>query len=230
MVISEIPGITPEVARLARRIADAGFTIDMPNIIGVPNRPKTLLSTAVTATQACINGEFAMWSRNRSSPIIATLRVLAQELHRDAGGRGVVALGMCLTGNFGLALMIEPAMMGAVLSQPSLPAWPSDSARAALGVSNEELRGAKERIQNGARILGLRFTHDRLCRAARFETLRNTFGSAFEGIEIDSAPGNEHKIPSRAHSVLTNDLVDHDGHPTKAALDRVFAFLREQLH
>ena len=33
-----------------------------------------------------------------------------------------------------------------------------------------------------------------------------------------------------AHSLLTNDLVDADGHPTKQALDRVLAFFRERLH
>lgn len=32
-----------------------------------------------------------------------------------------------------------------------------------------------------------------------------------------------------AHSVLTTDLIDEEGEPFRAALDRVLAFLREQL-
>jgi len=52
---------------------------------------------------------------------------------------------------------------------------------------------------------------------------------AFECIEIDSSPGNPFGIRSRAHSVLTVDLVDRQGHPTHIALDRVIAFLGERL-
>jgi hypothetical protein len=51
----------------------------------------------------------------------------------------------------------------------------------------------------------------------------------FEAIEIDSSPGNPYGIPRRAHSVLTEDLVDTPGHPTRAALDRVMAIFAERL-
>ena len=50
-------------------------------------------------------------------------------------------------------------------------------------------------------------------------------GDAFEGIEIDSSPGNAAGIAPSAHAVLTVSLVDEPGHPTKVALDRVLAFL-----
>ena len=46
---------------------------------------------------------------------------------------------------------------------------------------------------------------------------------------IDSSPGNPHGIRRNAHSVLTLELVDTPGHPTRAALDRVMAFLAERL-
>ena len=78
-------------------------------------------------------------------------------------------------------------------------------------------------------MLGLRFTHDRMCPGERFETLRRALGSGFEGIEIDSGPGNPHGIPRTAHSVLTVDLVDRPGHPTHEALERVLARFRERL-
>jgi hypothetical protein len=32
-----------------------------------------------------------------------------------------------------------------------------------------------------------------------------------------------------AHSVVTKDLIDEEGHPTRAALDRVMSFFDEQL-
>jgi hypothetical protein len=38
-----------------------------------------------------------------------------------------------------------------------------------------------------------------------------------------------HGIPQMAHSVLTNDLVDEEGHPTRLALERVLAFFEQRL-
>ena len=70
-----------------------------------------------------------------------------------------------------------------------------------------------------ARLLGLRFSHDKGCPAERFETLRRTLGDSFECIEIDSSPGNPLGIRSRAHSVLTVDLVDQPGHSTRAGAE-----------
>ena len=46
---------------------------------------------------------------------------------------------------------------------------------------------------------------------------------------IDSGPGNPHGIPRSAHSVVTKDLVDREGHPTRQALDRVLGFFAERL-
>jgi hypothetical protein len=66
-------------------------------------------------------------------------------------------------------------------------------------------------------VLGLRFSADRGCPAERFQTLRRELGEGFEAIEVDFSPGNPHAIPTRAHAVLTVDLVDEPGHPTRAA-------------
>ena len=87
----------------------------------------------------------------------------------------------------------------------------------------------KARARRGLCLLGLRFSADSGSPAERFQTLRREFGDAFEGIEIDSSPGNPQGIGKRAHAVLTVDLVDEPGHPTRAALDRVLAFLADRL-
>ena len=68
-----------------------------------------------------------------------------------------------------------------------------------------------------------------MCPKARFDRLRDELGEGFEAIEINSAAGNPHDIPTTAHSVVTRDLVDEHGHPTREALQRVLAFYREQL-
>jgi hypothetical protein len=117
-----------------------------------------------------------------------------------------------------------------VLSQPSLPVAFTRAGRRGLHCSRKDLDCARRRVdQEGVRVLGLRFTEDRLCPAERFARLFDELGSGFEAIEIDSSPANAHGIESRAHSVLTMDFVDRKGHPTRAAMDRVLAFLGERL-
>ena len=70
---------------------------------------------------------------------------------------------------------------------------------------------------------------DPLCPGSRFRELEKQLGDGFEAIEINSKLGNPHRIPPTAHSVVTTDLVDEAGHPTRQALDRVLAFFRERL-
>lgn len=230
VVIHEIPGITPEVARFGRMVADAGFTVAMPSLFGTPGKPLSPGYVVGELARACIGREFRVLAAHQASPITEWVRALARDLHREIGGKGVGAIGMCLTGNFALAMMMDPCLMAPVLSQPSLPFPVGAERRAALHVSDEQLATIKKRVaEEGARVLGLRFTCDAMCPAERFETLRRELGDGFEAIEIDSSPGNPHGISRTAHSVVTKDLVDRDGHPTRAALERVLAFFAERL-
>jgi hypothetical protein len=100
---------------------------------------------------------------------------------------------------------------------------------AALHASPQEIAAAHDKIDHhGARILGLRFKGDPMCKAARFATLRAEFGTHFEGIELDDQHANPRGSPP-PHSVLTRHLIDDEGQPTRAAVERTIAFLREQL-
>ena len=228
VVMHEIPGITPEVARFARRVADEGFTVAMPWLFGTPDRPLSAPYAFGQIALACVRREFSVWARNEASPITEWLRDLSRALHRETGLPGG-AIGMCITGNFALALMVDEHLMAPVLSQPSLPFSALGFQRRALHVSPEQLVTIKRRAAEGAGVLGMRFTHDLMCQKPRFDRLRDELGDGFEAIEIDSGPGNPYGIPRTAHSVVTNDLVDEDGHPTQAALHRVLAFFRERL-
>ncbi len=127
---------------------------------------------------------------NRSSPATGWLRALAAQAHRECGGPGVGAIGMCMTGSFALAMALEPAVLAPVMSQPALPAGLTARRRAAVGLDDGELARVKARTSQGLRLLGLRFSNDRGCPAARFATMRREFGESFESIEVDSSPGN----------------------------------------
>lgn len=229
VIMHEIPGITPEVARFARRVADAGFSVYLPHLFGTPGKPFSFPYMYRQLARACVSREFSVLARHESSPITDWLRALCRHAHAECGGPGVGALGMCLTGNFALALMVDETVMAPVLSQPSLPFGVSKSHEAAIHLSPDDLVRVKQRAAEGCPVLGLRFTHDPLCRRARFDTLRRELGPAFEAIEIDSSRGNPHGVPRIAHSVLTKDLVDREGHPTREALERVLQFFAQRL-
>ncbi len=228
VVIHEMPGLTPEAAAFARRLAEHGFRVVLPSLFGEPGRPMTAGYVVRQLAWGCVSAEFAALRAGRTSPITRWLRALARAVHTE-GDAGVGVVGMCFTGGFGLAMMLEPCVVAPVLSQPSLPLLPTPRCRRDVGVSPDDLACVRDRARSGVSVLGLRFTHDRVVPPGRFERLRAELGERFEAIEIDSGPGNPWGIPRRAHSVLTVDLVDEPGHPTRAALERVVAFLRERL-
>ncbi|HKH88774.1 MAG TPA: dienelactone hydrolase family protein, partial [Acidimicrobiales bacterium] len=122
IVVSEIPGITPKVAEFGRRVASIGCTAVLPHLFGEPGAEPTAGYAMKVMAHACISREFSTWARRRTSPITAWLRVLASDAHRRCGGPGVGAVGMCLTGGFALAMMVDDIVLAPVLSQPSLPA------------------------------------------------------------------------------------------------------------
>jgi dienelactone hydrolase len=230
IIMSEVPGITPRVADFARRVSQRGYRVSMPDMFGTAGKPTSVPYQLQMIARACISREFTVLSRRESSPITHWLRALARDLHTRQGGPGVGAVGMCLTGNFALALAVDPVLAAPVLSQPSLPFGLSRDHRRDLHVAPDELAILRRRVRDeGLEFLAMRFSHDALCPGARFERLREEFGSAVECIEIDSGPRNPHRNPRIAHSVLTEHLIDEQGHPTRAALDRVLAFLDERL-
>lgn len=229
VIMHEIPGIYPEVIAFAERVAAEGFTVFMPQLIGTPGRPFSNGYAASSALRACISREFSLLAARQSSPICDWLRALCRHAHSELGGVGVGAIGMCLTGNFALALMVDECVMAPVLSQPSLPLSLGAARKSGLHLSDEDLCVVKRRAAAGVGVLGLRFTHDPLCPPERFARLRQELGEGFEGIEIDSSPGNSCGHPKDAHSVLTRHLIDDAGQPTRAALERVLGFFAERL-
>jgi dienelactone hydrolase len=227
IVIHEIPGLHPLVIRFADRLVDAGMSVYLPVLFGEPGRPPTPGYIARSMLGAiCIHREFNVWRLGKSSPIVEWLRALARKAHAECGGKGVGAIGMCFTGGFALAMMTEPAVVAPVMSQPSMPAAVWSRKRAAdIDATPEEIACARRRFaEEGLSLISLRFKSDKTVPDARFETYRRQFGDSFEAIELEDAdalPGN-----GPPHSVLTIHMRE-DG-PTKAAEQRVIAFLKER--
>lgn len=230
IIMTEVPGITPKVIEFARRVIDEGCTAVLPQMFGTPNRPPTNSYALGTVAKLCISSEFTIFARGRTSPIVRWLRALAAHEHERLGGPGVGVVGMCLTGGFALAMCLEPSVIAPVLSQPGLPFAVGKANSEDLGMDRDELDTITTRVvDEQICVIGLRFTNDRLTPATRFASLRRNLGDNFRAVEIDSSPGNPWGFAKIAHSVLTEELVDEPGHPTRAALDEVLGLFRARL-
>jgi hypothetical protein len=60
VVVPEIPGITPQVAAFAERVAAAGFTVFVASLFGTPGKPKTVPNTVQEVARACVSREFSV--------------------------------------------------------------------------------------------------------------------------------------------------------------------------
>jgi hypothetical protein len=229
IVMHEVPGISLEVIRFARKVVDAGFTVFMPHLFGIFGTETNEARRVRELARLCVSREWHVLAENRSSPIADWLRGLAAHVHQEIGGVGVGAVGMCVTGNFALTMTLDPWVVAPVLAHPSFPLPLTGKKAAALHVTPETLDNARRRIRDeGMKVLGVRFTGDVLfCRAARFRTLRRELGDGFEEIQVPGRSAKPHLEPP--HSVLTVGLVDKEGEPTRAAVDQVIKFLGERL-
>jgi dienelactone hydrolase len=232
IVMTEMPGISPHVARFSRWVRDAGFTVYMPSLFGRDGAlPRVEDGTAVLQ-RACMSAEFRAFAANASSPVTNWLRSLAKLAHTECGGPGVGAIGMCFTGNFALTMMLEPAMLAPVLSQPSLPL----DDPAGIESAPEELAAIRERLEReDLTVMAYRFHGDRHCQAQRFAAYRQALGERFVARVLPDSAANpetppffEHVVAS-PHSVVTAHLIDEAGQPTIAARDEILAFFAQRL-
>ena len=211
IVISEIPGITPKVVEFAEEVVAAGFTVVMPQLFGRPGGANGTLPVLRTLGFICVSRELSLLARGETQPVADWLRSLARALHEELGGPGVGAIGMCFTGGFALAMMVDPAVVAPVLAQPSAPIAVTPKRSADLNLSPADLAVVKERAAAGCPVLGLRYRSDPMV-GRRFGTLTREIGDAFIRVEFEG----------RQHATLTE-------HRQQEAVDRVLAFLAERL-
>lgn len=228
MVIQELPGILPETIAFAERLHRDGYTVYMPHLFGAVNRKggESLKNLA----RICVSFEFRALATRFKSPVADWLRALARRMNEDCGGP-VAVIGMCFTGSFTLALMMDDTIAAPVICQPGhVDGMLTRDQRASLGVTQAEIEASVARSEKeNIPVMGFRFTHDVMCPKARFDYLAELFGERFRRFEIDSSLFNRHGIPVTAHAVFTVDYVDDPDHPTRKAYDTLIEFLEERL-
>ena len=80
MVMTEMPGISPHVARFSRWVRDAGFTVYMPSLFGRDGAVPEVEEGRAIFQRVCVSAEFRALAANQSSPV-------TQWLHKDSPRR-----------------------------------------------------------------------------------------------------------------------------------------------
>lgn len=211
IVVHEMPGLTDGVIAFAEEVVAAGYTVVLPHLFGPKERPFGVGDILRTLPGVCISREFTKIARHRTAPVASWLRSLAAELHAELGGPGVGALGMCFTGGYALAMMVEDATVAPVLCQPSTP-FPIGRERGAdVGLDAEDLDVVRRRAEAGCPVLGVRYRQDSAT-GTRFDTLTRELGEHFVRIELEG----------KGHSTVTE-------HRQQRAVDAVLEFLSDRL-
>jgi dienelactone hydrolase len=232
IVMTEMPGISPHVARFSRWVRGAGFTVYMPSLFGRDGAVPGAEEGKAIFQRACVSAEFRAFAANQSSPVTQWLRALARFAHGECGGPGVGAIGMCFTGNFALTMMLEPSMLAPVLSQPTLPL----DNPAGMHIAPDELETVRQRLEReDLTVMAYRFEGDRYCTEQRFAAYAEALGKRFVArvlpasvANTDTAPFFE-KLVACPHSVVTAHLIDEAGQPTIAARDEILSFFARRL-
>ncbi|WP_121251166.1 dienelactone hydrolase family protein [Nocardioides ferulae] len=211
VVIHEIPGLTPKVVAFAEELVAEGYTVVLPELFGRTGAEPSAPTLARALGQVCVSREFTKLATGVTSPVAGWLRSLARTLHAELGGPGVGALGMCFTGGFALAMMVDTSVAAPVLCQPSVPFAVGRRRRGDLNLSPADLAAVRQRAAGGCQVLGLQFERDPMT-GSRFDRLGEELGDAF--LRVD--------LPGRGHSTVTE-------HRRQEAVDAVLGFFEERL-
>ncbi len=216
VLIQELPGIGQETLSLADRLVTAGFEVIMPHLFGPIGR--TSIGGNI-ARMLCLRKEFSILAANRTSPIVDWLRLLCRDISHSRGVGGIGVIGMCLTGNFAISLIADESVLASVASQPAMPFFK----QGALHMSAEDVADVRRALDEKGPMQILRFEDDPLCTSEKSECIHKAFN------DDSTTRVEEIRLPGKGHSVLTLDFVDEEGHPTRAALDKVLAYFTRQL-
>jgi len=211
VVIHEMPGLTAGVIRFGEELVEAGYTVVLPHLFGPAGREFSNADVAKVFPRICVSREFTTLARGETTPVAGWLRSLARDLHADVGGPGVGALGMCFTGGFALAMMVEDTTVAPVLCQPSVPFAVGAARSADLNLSPADAEVVRRRAAGGCQVLGIRYASDPLV-GTRFDTLEGLVGDAFLRVDLDG----------RGHSTVTEQR-------SQVAVDAVLDFFAERL-
>jgi dienelactone hydrolase len=219
LLMHDMAGLTPECLVLARRLARGGLRVYVPLLFGWPGQASRVLGLG----QALLSRDFNLFADEGPGALTDWLRPLCREISARDGWRRIGVIGMGITGSLVFSLLMEPCVWAPVTSHPSTPFPLAERSRTCHGIPEQHL--VNLRTRSDVRLLGWRFSEDRLCPPQRFRRLAQLMGRRFDGREIPSGEGTA--FAATAHGVL--DSRKPQTPPIPDAIERTTRFLVARL-
>ncbi|HET7400553.1 MAG TPA: hypothetical protein VFJ62_02200 [Usitatibacter sp.] len=219
LLLHDMAGLTPGCIALAERFARGGLRVYMPLLFGWTAQSSRVLGFC----QAVLSRNFDLFADEGRGALTDWLRPLCREISARDEWRRIGVVGMGITGSYAFSLLMESCVAAAVASHPSTPFPFAERSRTYLGIPEEHL--VNLRTRSDARLLGWRFSEDRLCPPQRFRRLAQLMGRRFDGREILSGEGTA--FAATAHAVL--DARNPHTPPVPDAIERTTRFLVARL-
>lgn len=205
MLMHEFPGISADFVQLANTLAK-DFRVVCPSIFGRDGDPKQ----GDSLKQICVRREVHLFARRGVSRSVGWLKEFADEHVARRLDEPFGVVGMCFSGNFALALAVDPRIKAVVVAQPAIPVWPC-----ALGLSTADRESLHDRAD--LRVQGYRFRRDRLSPAPKLAAAQGLLGPETMQTFSLSEPND------RKHSTLTGPCRN------EKAIEGLRSFLLERL-
>ena len=218
ILLHELPGLAEKTFELGDYFVAAGFKVILPLLFGRACDDNALLGFA----KVCIRKELRDLWQGKDTKIVHLIQELASRESQVAKNSGVGVVGMCLTGNMVLALLLNNQDIRSPITAPVM-AQPSSS------YSAPALAAAKS--GDIARpVLALRFDKDWICSRTSFNKLEEAFETCTaangQGLMVRELEGKQHSTLTYHYKPLSVDV------RTKETIDarkEVVSFLKEQI-
>jgi dienelactone hydrolase len=218
ILLHELPGLAEKTFELGDYFVKAGFKVILPLLFGKAGDDNTLLGFA----KICIRQELRDLWLGKETRIVHLIQELAQRESLAANNAGVGVVGMCLTGNMVLALLLNNHGTRSPITAPVM-AQPSSgySAPALAAAKNGEIARP---------VMALRFDKDWMCSRNSFNKLEQAFeicpAANGQRLIVRELEGNHHSTLTYHYNPSSVDV------RTKEKIDarrEVVSFLKQQI-
>jgi hypothetical protein len=149
--------------------------------------------------------------------LVCARRLIASVAGRESSGSGYFLLEVsCFR-------IVDPSVLAPVLSQSSLPTLDHENAQICFGSLAERSGSCERSGSSRVKVLGLGFTEDWVCPAEKGDPLRTWQRIRRDRDRFVSRETHTTSLEN-AHGLVSDFIVDRNGHPTQEAFDRVIAF------
>jgi len=232
LLLHELMGLTDDTFDLAARISEEGFTVALPHLFGPAGGKGSLAAGAAGLFDRCIRSQMSILAGSQPRKGTAWLAAAAEWLdERTDSPNGIGVIGMCATGAYAMAAVLDPKVGAVVASQAAGPAFQPGS----WGIPGGD--GQLRETTKG--VMALRFRQD--CRSAsrRVELLPQLMGespsSSREGPDDPTLEPSRRGIEVLQGARLHVVWADGSGHSVlnvdqvELAVAQVVAFLHRNL-